>query len=110
MWSDNTQTAFSIYLTLTFAYLTAAYFAGAKLSRFQAFAISGLYSAGAAIALMSCVNQLMYFSAVLEEYPDIAARSAVSGDFWIYYIAPLLAVGIVVSLYFMWDIRHPKDD
>jgi hypothetical protein len=70
MWSDNTQSAFSIYLTLTFAYLTAAYFAGAKQSRFQAFAVSGLYGAAAGIALLSCINKLMYFSAILDEYPD----------------------------------------
>ena len=110
MWSDNSQSAFSIYLTLTFAYLTAAYFVGAKLSTFQALAVSGLYSAGAAIALLSCINQLFFFSAIMQEYPDLAATSVASGEFWIYYIGPLLAVGIFVSLYFMWDIRHPKDD
>ena len=101
MWSSNAQTAFSIYLTLTFAYLSAAYFVGSKLSAFQAFALSGLYFGGASSGLISCVNQMVLFSAVIAEHPEVEAMALVSGEFWVYGLAPLMSLGILVSLYFM---------
>ena len=108
MWVDNAMTAFSIYLTLTFAYLTIAYFVGKDLSRFQAFCVSTLYAAGAFISLLSCINQLNFFNAVLQESEALQSATPFAAGFWIYYIAPLFITGIFVSLYFMWNIRHPR--
>ena len=108
MWVDNAMTAFSIYLTLTFAYLTIAYFVGKDLSRFQAFCVSTLYAAGAFISLLSCINQLNFFNAVLQQSEALQSATPFATGFWIYYIAPLFVTGIFVSLYFMWNIRHPR--
>ena len=110
MWSDKSMTAFSIYLTLTFAYLTIAYLTGKNLSRFQVICVSTLYSAGAVIALLACVNQLFYMDAVLQQSDALLSATPLNARFWIYYIVPLFVIGISVSLYFMWDVRHPKSE
>jgi hypothetical protein len=51
--ATQVQAAFACvetWLALTFGYLTVAYFAGAKLSRFQCAAISGLYAVMASLS------------------------------------------------------------
>jgi hypothetical protein len=110
MWIDNAFTAFSIYLTITFAYLTIAYLAGKDLSRFQVFSVSTLYIAGAFISLLSCIDNLNFLNAVLQQSEALQFATPLPTEFWIYYIAPLLIVGVFVSLYFMWDVRHPKTE
>jgi hypothetical protein len=110
MWIANAMTAFSIYLTFTFAYLTIAYIAGKDLPRFQAFSLSTLYIAGAFISLLSCIDNLNFLNAVLQQSEALQSAATLPTKFWIYYIAPLLIVGVFVSLYFMWDVRHPKTE
>jgi hypothetical protein len=110
MWVANAMTAFSIYLTITFAYLTIAYLAGKDLSRFQTFSLSTLYIAGAFISLASCINQIKYFIAVLEQSDALQAATPIPAEFWIYYGVPFLSIGVIVSLYFMWDVRRPKTE
>lgn len=110
MWAANAITSFSIYLTFTFAYLTAAYLAGSKLSAYQAFVISTLYFFGALISLASVISNLELYTVLLNQ--DEVLRSAITfgGEFYIYAITPLFMVGIGVSLSFMWYIRHPKTE
>jgi hypothetical protein len=110
MWSANSITCFTIYLTFTFAYLTAAYFAGAKLSKYQVIIISVLYSAGSLIALLACINNLQFYSVLLSHSEELRSSITFSGEFWAYYITPFFMVGIIVSLSFMWNIRHPKTE
>lgn len=109
MWTANAIESFSVYLTVTFAYLTVAFLAGKKLSGFQVFVISVLYASAAGISLLSCINQLLFYTAIANEVDfGIAVSPLSSGMFWIYYISPLFIVGIVVSLWFMWNVRHPR--
>ena len=110
MWSGNSMTAFSIYLTVTFAYLAVSYLTGKDLSRFQVVCISTLYVAGAVMSLASCITHLAHFGSVVRQYEELASVGPLQPEFWTYYVAPLLAIGIVVSLYFMWDVRRPKED
>jgi hypothetical protein len=109
MWVANVIESFSVYLTVTFAYLTVAYLAGKKLSGFQVLVISVLYTSAAGISLLSCINQLIFYTAIANEIDSaIAAVPLISGETWIYAISPLLIVGVLVSLLFMWNVRHPK--
>jgi hypothetical protein len=111
MWTANAIESFSVYLTVTFAYLTVAYLAGKKLSGFQVLVISVLYISGAGISLLSCINQLLFFTAIVNEIDSaIPATPLSSGKFWIYFISPPLIVGVLVSLLFMWNVRHPKTE
>ena len=45
LYVDIAVTSFSVYITITFAYFTLSYLIGAKLSIFQAIAVSSLYNA-----------------------------------------------------------------
>jgi len=108
LWASASLQAFSVYMTLTFAYLTVAYLVGSRLNRFQTIAISCLYVCGSAISLMSTINQLNFYSAILSQFSGLQELTTFSGEFWKYIIAPFLGVGILVSLYFMWQVRHPK--
>jgi len=106
----NAMTAFSIYLTVTFAYLVASYLAGAKLSRLQTVLISGLYVFGAGSGLLTCVSHI-YRAMILQDMlasksETFAKAFAVGGGFWSIYMSILLSAGMVVSLYFMYDIRR----
>jgi len=108
MWAQNAITSFSIYLTFTFAYLTSAYLAGAKLTAYQVFVISVLYTVGALISLASVISNLELYTVLLSQDELLQSSITFSGEFWIYSITPLFLVGIGVSLSFMWYIRHPK--
>lgn len=53
IFTTNVIASNTIYLSFTFAYLTAAYFVGASLSRFQAIFVSVLYALAANGAMMT---------------------------------------------------------
>ena len=110
MWAANAITSFSIYLTFTFAYLTAAYLAGTKLTRYQVFVISVLYTVGALISLFSVISNLELYTVLLNQEEMLRSAITFSGEFYIYSITPLFMVGIGVSLCFMWYVRHPKPE
>jgi hypothetical protein len=106
----NAMTSFGVYLTVTFAYLAASYLAGAKLSRLQTVLISGLYVFGAGSGLLTCVShthRAMLLQDMLVSKSEAYAKAfAVGGGFWTVYMAILLSAGMVVSLYFMYDVRR----
>ena len=111
MWTANAIESFSVYLTVTFAYLTVAYLAGKKLSGFQVLVVSVLYISAAGISLLSCINQLLFYTAIANEIDSAITTSPLSsGNFWIYFVSPPLIVGVLVSLLFMWNVRHPKTE
>ena len=49
---DNAMTAFSVFISITFAYMTVSFLAGSKLSNFQALAASGLYIFTAGVTIL----------------------------------------------------------
>jgi len=105
----NAVTTFTVYITFTFAYLAAAFFVGRKLTRFQALAASGLYVFSAMSAVMNHQSDLKFYKTALDHAGNLGPRDIVSNpDFWSIYLGSLLLVGIFVSLYFMWSVRHPR--
>lgn len=107
MWGANAITSFSIYLTFTFAYLTAAYLAGTKLTVYQVFVLSTLYTIGALISLASVISNLELYAVLFNQDDLLRSSITFTPEFWIYTITPLFMVGIGVSLSFMWYVRHP---
>jgi hypothetical protein len=101
--------ATGIYLTVTFAYLAAAYFVGAKLTKLQVGLVSGLYVFAAACASIPCILFIRR-SITFQEFLAPKAKAynrelLVDLSFWSGYMGVLLALGILVSLYFMYDVR-----
>jgi hypothetical protein len=100
--------AIVFYFTVLSSYLIVAHFAGAKLAGFQIAIITGLFILAALFGVWSSTSflvagrELQQLQTILPMYsPYISPHQLV---------APLQLLGILASLKFMWDIRHPKID
>jgi hypothetical protein len=110
MASANGVTSFTVYITFTFGYLAAAYFAGKHLTRNQALIVSALYVFSALSAMLNLLSDLDFYGTALSHAPTLAPQGALNGsEFWSIYMTVLLGAGIVASLYFMWSIRRGND-
>ena len=109
MLGANAVSAFTVYISFTFGYLATAYFVGSKLTMFQSMVAGGLYifSAGSAgLAQIVYINRMLE---VTEKTASVLDNVFLwNGLFWVWNMAVVQAVGIAVSLYFMWTVRHPK--
>jgi hypothetical protein len=101
----------SFYMTVTSGYLIVAYLAGAKLSRSQIAVISTLYIFMASIATYGLYAFVARGSAFAHKH------SALDPGIFVYatpvlsvVLSATLAGGIIASLLFMWNIRHPKTE
>ena len=99
------QEAINIYLVGVSGYLLVAYFIGKDLSPLQAMIITVLFftfSAGTTIAMYQYFESAVHFGHTYGEgrAPTMAGA----------YIALIFSLGILASLKFMWDVRHPKTD
>ena len=109
--SESAGNAVTLYLTTISAYLLVAYFVGASLDRLQTIIISVLFVVFAlsfVAAIQTALGNMVSIGNELEEIrPD-----------WIRYASKpfnsvLMVVdtcGVLVSLLFMWNIRHPKPE
>ena len=109
--SESAGSAVTLYLTTISAYLLVAYFVGAKLDRLQTIIISVLFVVFAlsfVAAIQTNLGNLVSIGNELEEIrPD-----------WIRFASKLFnssllvvdTFGVLVSLLFMWNIRHPKTE
>jgi len=110
-WVGNAITAFTMYTTFTFAYLTVAFVTGERLSKFQVAVINVLYSLSAVSTIFSMMNSMMMWESAL-----LRADSAIkyqyffnNPSFWYSYMSAILALGILVCLYFMVDVRRQTE-
>ena len=106
----NAHTALTLYITFTFSYLVAAYFVGIKLSNFQVMVASFLYLFASASAVLSMLGNLQWMGIAIEHSGSLAPDGMIQSEgFWEIYLGALTSFGILISLYFMWNIRHPKE-
>lgn len=105
-YASNAVAGIALYATITFAYLTVAYFVGAALSMFQTAAVSTLYVGFAIAAAASCVVSTQAWSALIASRPTILdSLPMYAGWYWDIFIALFFTAGIAVSIYFMYDVR-----
>jgi len=98
---------FTIYVSFTFAYLVTAYFVGIKLTRFQAIAASGLYVVAAGfMALVMIAWTEALFAITDRTSTALDAVGLIQRGYWIETFSILLGAGLLISLYFMWDVRR----
>ena len=107
-YTDVAVTCFSIYLTLTFAYLTVAYLVGVKLTTFQSVAVSGLYVFGGGSALLCQYILINGWGAVIEYAVPLHSVPLWDPNFWITYMWTIQVSGILLGLYFMWALRQSQ--
>lgn len=109
--SDIAETAgvyFSIFLSLTFAYLTAAYFVGAALSGLQNAIVSGIYLLSTVLIGSTAVGWSNAWSALHAREPTILHEVAMFETVgWIETgVYVMLATITAASVFFMFDIRR----
>ena len=107
---SNAITAFSVYLTVIFAYLATAYFVGSRLSRFQSFVVSGLFVFAALATIGGCTAQLRRASEFQQQLSsqsdELVLIPLQNGSFWMTYMPMLMLAGVVIGLFFMYDTRR----
>lgn len=97
------QEAMNIYLVVISGYLLVAYFLGKQLTSFQTWLLTGLFltfSVANTGSVYLFWEEAHYWG---KTYGEGRAHGS-AGD----YIAVVLVLGILASLKFMWDARHPK--
>jgi hypothetical protein len=97
-----------MWVTLTFAYLTVAYFLGNGLSRFQCVTVSMLYAFTATYFGSAGVAHVRAWHLVRKSTPTLYDQIALmqSENGWAWGITLFLIVGTLVSLYFMYNVRN----
>jgi hypothetical protein len=107
----NAITAFTVYISFTFGFLATAYFVGSQLTPFQAFVASGLYIISAGAPGLTQIAYIQTMFAILESGPNLLQGfTLVNGTFWVWFMSIVQGAGILISLYFMWSVRHPKTE
>ncbi len=110
--SAQSATQFTLYLSVLFAYLITAYFVGDKLTRAQVFLLSGLYifvnlaQAWGMVLTMNRVGELMEMKAEISPLTEWEEGYVGYGNLW----AIAMVIGVLASLYFMWNVRHPNTE
>jgi hypothetical protein len=107
----NAMTAFTIYVSFTFAFLVTAYFIGSQLSSFQSLVASGFYVISCGSAGLTQVVYIQLMFEVAKETPTVIdSLFLLNGNFWFWYMSVIQVVGVIISLYFMWHIRQAKTE
>ena len=98
---------FDIYISFTFGYLVTAYFVGDKLTRFQVIAATGLYlvAAGFMVIVMTAWTQSL-FAITDSTKTALDAVLLLQRGHWVEALVFLCSTGMLMSLYFMWDVRR----
>ena len=110
IWSGHILTAFTIYISFTFAYLVAVFYVGARLTSIQAFFASALYAFAAASSVLAQIGYMQTQFRILNEVPTLldGVFLVTEGDFWIPYMGIMEFAGILLGIYFMWSIRRQE--
>ena len=108
-YSSGMQSWTALYFSGISAYLITAYVVGKNLTKSQSIIISGgfiLFAMNSVFGYYGLGLRLIEFNDELKELrPDHAPLASELG---VSMYALLFVIGVLVSLKFMWDIRHPK--
>lgn len=104
---DQIYSGVDTWLALTFGYLTVAYFVGKDLSKFQCVALSLLYGIGASLYAVALPLHTHAWTLLLNQHPTVYLDTWFNpgGIFWAIGSAIFYSAGIVLALYFMYNIR-----
>ena len=103
----NAISTFTLFISMTFAYLTLCHFVGATLSRFQSISISIVYVIGASAPAASAYTHMAAIQKLQSKYPSLL--DTVPGfhmEPWLIW-EPIMTLFILgLSLYFMYEVRR----
>ena len=104
-------TCFTIYISFTVGFLVTAYFVGNKLTRFQVIASMGLYVVAAGFMALARIAWAQALFAITDaKATALNTVFLIQRGYWVETSSIVLGAGMIVSLYFMWDVRRPKTE
>jgi hypothetical protein len=107
-------TGFSLFITVSFAYITAAHFLGSRLSKNEVSIVSLLYLLSALIFYSVTMANVSAMGSLQQElaFSEAYQRVTFFMDARIYiFLVPVASLGVIVlCYYFMWSVRHPKKE
>lgn len=106
--AQNAISCFAIYVTFTFAYLTAAYMAGAKLSTTQVVIATGMFLVSVTAPGVSLVVHTQSLE-ILVSKSEFLSSTPLWGIPWSSYLPVVMTLGVIASIYFMWDTRRATE-
>jgi len=116
--TTNAYMGFTLYLSVMFAYVVTAYFVGKNLSKIQGVLASGLFVFGAFTSTGATVIPLARGAGYINSAKALSDRTfeapfwwAFEGsDFWVYLLLTTCSGGVILGLYFMWNVRQSKKE
>ena len=99
------------YFTVFTAYVVAAYAVGHQLTNFQSFVVTTCFLIFNSLVVVATMGTGMRFIELTQQISIINPERT-------YLVSPamigtggvVLSIGILVSLKFMWDVRHPRSE
>jgi hypothetical protein len=101
----------TLYYSLVFGYLLAAYAIGRKLTTVQALILTILYVAAVVYNRISgwiIFNGMIRLQAKVDKMIGITTPKGLSTPEGQIFVTAFIIVSILGTLYFMWSVRHPK--
>ena len=101
----------SLWLSVTFAYLTVAYLVGKRMTYFQCFATSLLYGVISTLFSVGVLAHGKAFFIVLSESDTPYSQIPIFADgelFWMLFIGGFFSFAALLSFYFMYDVRNGR--
>ena len=103
----------TLFYSLVFGYLLVAYVIGGQLTRTQVSILSILYLAAVAynrISGYAMYNGLIFAFEGMEELTGATARPITATENSLALVTVFIVLSILGSLYFMWTVRHPREE
>ena len=105
----NALTGFTIYISFTFAFLTAVHFVGDTLTRVQAISASVIYLLCAGSAALTTLGNLEGANAIMNENPNVLSSVPMwNPGTWQIGMSFLFFVVIIASLVFFYSVRNGR--
>ena len=113
--SGNALTATAILLTLVSGYMVIAYLVGDKLTSLQVWLVNTLYIFSGCSVLASNYLSVLDSSTARIEATHLAhelkpVMDGASPEAAALIVSGINALFIIISLLFMWQVRHPKTE
>jgi len=109
LYISNCILAFTVYVTLTFGYLSVAYLVAAKLTVFQSTVATCIYVFSATSCILTLLTSLSFVGALgadLAKTSDSYSTVLFSNtDAWLYFMAVITVLGVFASVYFFYNVR-----
>ena len=101
----------TLFYSLVFGYLLAAYIVGKQLTTTQTIILSLLYLAAVIYNRVSALEVFMAYISSINTLEEMAGQpiprvTATEGSLAL--ITVFVILSILASLFFMWSVRHPK--